>query len=446
MKKYRRAIALFLASGLMVLIPSGMGVSASGNTVEAKMSENIAQVLSMTGIEREEYSDQQVIDVDGQRVRQLVFDDNLKVDMDGANVKAISHFTACTNDAIVVYGEDDISETVNNIVEISDMDENYDLVGSEEFDDDYWRLTWVKSYGSIQNPYESVNAVVNRRTRELTTYRRFDEVPNTITPGITQSEAFERLTQLDTVEWLNLSNAECELTFTKRNYLRDENSTTRHYGEVRMAYHFTIGNYSVYIDAVTGEDIAYSEKRMVARAFSADGEGAFPNPQKQTADATTCFNELGYTTYEPCISAQYYLRQSLDAFIDDDNAYGLYLACHGDEDQTVLSGLGWTMGRDDIHGNWRFVFLDACYSAAGTGWSNQFNIYSYSQSRAFLGWSDTVEGGNSTDFSSAFFPEVIAGNHSNNIRDAAVWAADQVPGHHTAPIKFIGDRTYRGFV
>ena len=190
-KKYRRAIALFLAIGLMVLIPSGMGVSASGNTVEAKMSENIAQVLSMTGIEREEYSDQQVIDVDGQRVRQLVFDDNLKVDMDGANVKAISHFTACTNDAIVVYGEDDISETVNNIVEISDMDENYDLVGSEEFDDDYWRLTWVKSYGSIQNPYESVNAVVNRRTRELTTYRRFDEVPNTITPGITQSEAFE---------------------------------------------------------------------------------------------------------------------------------------------------------------------------------------------------------------------------------------------------------------
>lgn len=58
MKKYRRAIALFLAIGLMVLIPSGMGVSASGNTVEAKMSENIAQVLSMTGIEREEYSDQ----------------------------------------------------------------------------------------------------------------------------------------------------------------------------------------------------------------------------------------------------------------------------------------------------------------------------------------------------------------------------------------------------
>lgn len=103
-------------------------------------------------------------------------------------------------------------------------------------------ITWVKSYGSIQNPYESVNAVVNRRTRELTTYRRFDEAPNTITPGITQSDAFERLTQLDTVEGLNLSNAECELTFTKRNYLRDENSTTRHYGEVRMAYHFTIGN------------------------------------------------------------------------------------------------------------------------------------------------------------------------------------------------------------
>lgn len=446
MKKYRRAIALVLAIGLMVLIPSGMGVSASGNTVEAKISENIAQVLSMTGIEREEYSEQQVIDVDGQRVRQLVFDDNLKVDMDGANVKAISHFTECTNDAIVVYGEDDISETVNNIVEISDMDENYDLVESEEFDDDYWLLTWVKIYGTIQNPYESVNAVVNRRTREITTYRQFDEEPNTIMPSITQTEAFEQLEQLDAVEGMNLSNAECELSFTKRNYLRDENSTTRHYGEVRMAYCFTIGNNSIYIDAVTGEDIAYSETRMAARAFSVDGDGAFPDPQRQTTDATTCFNALGYTTYEPCISAKYYLRQNLDAFIDNDNAYGLYLACHGDEDQTVLSGLGWTMGREDIHGNWRFVFLDACYSAAGTGWSNQFNIYSYSQSRAFLGWSDTVGGGYSTDFSSAFFPEVIAGNHSNNIRDAAVWAAAQVPGDHTTPIRFIGDRTYRGFV
>ena len=181
------------------------------------------------------------------------------------------------------------------------------------------------------------------------------------------------------------------------------------------------------------------EKLSVEEYFYKDGMGVDREPEMEAGGKIK-------QEYEPCISAQYYLRQSLDAFIDDDNAYGLYLACHGDEDQTVLSGLGWTMGRDDIHGNWRFVFLDACYSAAGTGWSNQFNIYSYSQSRAFLGWSDTVEGGNSTDFSSAFFPELIAGNHSNNIRDAAVWAADQVPGYHTAPIKFIGDRTYRGFV
>ena len=84
------------------------------------------------------------------------------------------------------------------------------------------------------------------------------------------------------------------------------------------------------------------------------------------------------------------------------------------------------MGRDDIHGNWRFVFLDACYSAAGTGWSNQFNIYSYSQSRAFLGWSDTVEGGNSTDFSSAFFPESNCGKSLTISEMLRYGAADQV--------------------
>lgn len=43
-------------------------------------------------------------------------------------------------------------------------------------------------------------------------------------------------------------------------------------------------------------------------------------------------------------------------------------------------------------------------------------------------------------------PSGMGVSASGNIRDAAVWAADQVPGYHTAPIKFIGDRTYRGFV
>ena len=71
-----------------------MGDYAGGNTVDAKRSEEIEQGISMNGNVGEEYNDQQVIDVDGQRVRQLVFDDNLKDDMDGATVKAISHFTA----------------------------------------------------------------------------------------------------------------------------------------------------------------------------------------------------------------------------------------------------------------------------------------------------------------------------------------------------------------
>ena len=43
MKKYRRAIALFLAIGLMVLIPSGMGVSASGNTVRDEQNRRKEQ-------------------------------------------------------------------------------------------------------------------------------------------------------------------------------------------------------------------------------------------------------------------------------------------------------------------------------------------------------------------------------------------------------------------
>ncbi|MBR4940685.1 MAG: hypothetical protein IKZ19_01635 [Clostridia bacterium] len=104
----------------------------------------------------------------------------------------------------------------------------------------------------------------------------------------------------------------------------------------------------------------------------------------------------------------------------------------------------WYIEPDDIPGNWKFVFLDCCYCAVDETFANAFNIYSTSVNRAFLGWRAEVYGGPSLDFSEHFFPEVEDQIHSNNIRDAAVWAAAQVDGDQSTPIRFYGDRTYDG--
>lgn len=229
---------------------------------------------------------------------------------------------------------------------------------------------------------------------------------------------------------------------------REKGLKNRDLNDAYLAYRFSVsdGAYTVYIDATTGEVLsADSERSLRAKAFSIADDPAFPYPNKQTSSAKSCFDKLGYVSYASFISSGLDLAGSIRTFIKQDDSYGFYLACHGD--QTVLTNnRNWWIYPSEINGNWRFVFLDACYSAAGTAWSDRFHITNSSINRAFLGWSNTVNGYDSTAFTNIFFPEVTNKYHASNIRDAAVWAASQIPGAGTTPIRFYGDRTYDGRV
>ena len=94
-------------------------------------------------------------------------------------MEAISHFVPIVEAVTQVYSEDDLQDTIHSVFSLSAMDATYILVESKAFDEDYWQLTWVKKYGDLENPYESVKIVVNRYTGELVLYKKFDEAPNT---------------------------------------------------------------------------------------------------------------------------------------------------------------------------------------------------------------------------------------------------------------------------
>ncbi|MBR4940566.1 MAG: hypothetical protein IKZ19_01010, partial [Clostridia bacterium] len=174
-----------------------------------------------------------------------------------------------------------------------------------------------------------------------------------------------------------------------------------------------------------------------------------------------CFSSLGYNVMSSyCAEQSAYLKTVILSFLNRDDAYGFYLACHGmstigndpflyDTDGTTHI---WEIRPSEIHGNWKFVFLDGCYTGQTALWANAFNIYNTSVNRAFLGWDQSVQGQYVIPFSYYLFDEIVDQIHSNNIRDAAVWAASQIendphsPETPTTPIRFYGDRTYDGRV
>lgn len=177
-----------------VLAPAGYAADAGYD----RSSESLRAVLELYGKDaRDVKSARYVIDAsemaevsacsaapaaasaDTSTVR-LTFDDNLVIDLVDDVVDGISNFEPITDEAQKVFGLSDMTSVIKSVTEIANLGAGYSITYSEEFDEDYWRLTWEKSYGEIVNSYESVNAVVNRRTGELVVYERFDEAPNTL--------------------------------------------------------------------------------------------------------------------------------------------------------------------------------------------------------------------------------------------------------------------------
>lgn len=259
--------------------------------------------------------------------------------------------------------------------------------------------------------------------------------PNTTKPVISEKDAMASAQSvLSTIP--DIKDTKITLDTIRPNFHWNDHVGYEQADFVRLAYKITVNNGSIiYIDAVTGENLGGATSLSEnAKAFS-----LYDLPLAITIGnaAYAGLKNLGYNS-DLYVGFGPDMYTSMKTFLNSSNSYGFYVSCHGTSNY-LTDIKSWWLYSSEITGNWHFVFLDACSTAANTTWANAFKINGYSR-RAFLGWSTIVSTDNTYLFATFFWPQVGLGS----IRDAAVWAASKVPGAGTTPIRFYGDYTYSG--
>lgn len=334
----------------------------------------------------------------------------------------------------------DNTEEINELKSKYNIDDTYKLEITEDNND--IKYYWSKiGYNGILNPYDSLSIRFDCASGVIVTFNRFADVFKNTDINISKEDA-EKIALSSNEDFVSVSS--CEMYYEKPNFFwNDTNKIYTTDSTVRLVYKVIIDDiYEVWVDAETGKiiggDIMKAANNARAYAYS-----NFSYATQSASLANTYLKKLGYTSSSGVINNNFTTNPVLPFVRDDLNAYGFYIDCHGST-TTLATDNKTILTTSQVKGNWHFVFLDACSTAANTNWANAFKISSSYSKRAFLGWSNTVTTKNAYSFCSYFWPETYNGNHSNNIRDAAVWAADQVPGSGTTPIKFYGDKSYNG--
>ncbi len=341
-----------------------------------------------------------------------------------------------------------------------DIDEQYTLAETYDFDDDYVFFTFEKSYGSgITNPLESINVVLNKNSLKVTVAVKFDSAPNAVAPEISYDKA------------LAIANAYSsrDVIYDSANltYISDRvyNTNIHQYDDDICYLVYAVSssgeNAILYVDALSGEyvgrDIVMSETGFAVAIQESANSSAYnynSDLDDYTATEIARFNSwridkmtwaasamrrLGYSATSSSYTTSAMITDVQDYLSALGDEYAFYFSGHGNTTILGFKRNGW-IRTTDVDGNWHFVFLDACQTAVDTGWADAFNINGY-VNRAYLGWNGNIRWDNGYLFAEEFWPLI---NGTNTVRQAAVDAAALVPGSGTTPIKFYGDTSYTG--
>lgn len=154
--------------------------------------------------------------------------------------------------------------------------------------------------------------------------------------------------------------------------------------------------------------------------------------------ASCGFEDLNYSTV--CSYGAVTKSSVMDWINASSDNYGFYICTLGNSG-AFYDYYDNAITPSEITGNWHLVFLDSGSSAATTNFARAFKTYGYSN-RAFLGWSSSVNSGDSLEFNYYFWHDYVT---ETTIRLAAIYAASNVPGDGTTPIRFYGDENWQGY-
>lgn len=329
-------------------------------------------------------------------------------------------------------------EIVNNVVTMLELSDEYVLQNTDEFDNDLVRFTISRVYeNGMTNPYESVKFSARKEDGTVVYLRRFSNAPISTTISISEPEALATATEVAETFGGVVTSVTLSCKYPNDGFAEGEAPIPCYIVSIDD------GAYMIQINALTGEI-------MRKEAAQADKAGCYGQTDDNyiSAVATTItaqkgFKKLGYTAYRSNDSTTE-LTETVRNFMEQPDSYGFYFRGHGSAMRISTSidnenYIG-VLNKKDVEGNWHFVFIDTCHSADDTSWADAFNITDSHANRAFLGWNGKVYPSKTAAFADAFWP--LVGTMS--IQNAAVQAADEVPGKGTTPIRFYGDDYYYG--
>lgn len=347
-----------------------------------------------------------------------------------------------------------------DLYQLFEIEKEYILTDTYDFDEDYLFFTFEKQLeNGVVNPLQSINVVFNKDTLKFSIAVKFDSAPNAIKPQISESEAIAAANE-KVIDGNMLNSA--ELTYISD---RAYSLALDHYNGNICYLVYEVSSLDsdciIYIDALSGEYVCRDIKMGEAGLSAVIQESANPSAYNYNSDlvnytsaeiarlntmyrdkmnwAASAMGRLGYTATAKSYTTSQMITDIKNYLKALTNEYAFYFSGHGSTTVLGFKQNGW-IRPSDVTGNWHFVFLDGCSTAADSGWADAFKINGYSN-RAFLGWNTTVYSNNIYKFAEKFWPLI---NGTNTVRQAAVDAAALVPGSGTTPIKFYGDVSYTG--
>lgn len=288
-----------------------------------------------------------------------------------------------------------------------------------------WLLLWHKQLDNgVLNPYDMVTVTVDARDGSVMLMDRNKETLDEADVVVTETGVIRRSQPLRQ-ELGGLAVSSTELTVFRPNFYWE--STEVAYQEadfIRLAWRVTLEDGSaIYIDARTGETLGGDQTlSMRSRAVC-----AIPN----VAGGQDCVNyaskglaALGYTKHLNDVC--YFIEEAdIDYILNKSNLKALYLRCHGDSHSKRIMDFDdsryerWNLSYKDINGGFRFVLLDACYSAKKAYFSDAF-LGEKKDDKCFVGWNEAITTGASRYFDFIFW-NLMASN-TPTVLDAVLQA------------------------
>lgn len=402
-------------------------------------NDNLLKCLSISSDDVEEFT--RLNDAYNNDIEyEAMFSNGIVADFD-KNMNIVSYYNYKTSNTCGKNGLDSFIKSLRNEYNI---DDSYMLSINNDNDDTVYYWEKVDENG-LKNIYDSLTVRVDTTNNQVISINRFYDSAESNNIKISEESAKKII-----LDYCGNSQeiTSCEQVYTKPNFYWNNDSVAyTKVDMVRLAYKITVDNLNIfYVDTETGEIIG-GDTIMAANNSAVFGNSGLIYVGANMSNAKLAFNKLGYTSSVDNVGLN--IRSDVLNYVNNDpKAYAFYINCHGNssslatKDSSGNSKL--VLNSSEVSGNWHFVFLDACKTAANTTWANAFKINSNYSKRAFLGWSNLINQVNSHEFSGYFWNEVAARKYTSNVRDAAVWAADKVPGSGTTPIRFYGDRSYNG--